>query len=114
MTIDTLKRFGANTDEGLARCMNKEDFYIKMVNMGLKDERFDTLPKVLASGNLDQSFELAHALKGVIGNLALTPMFDAICELTELLRNKKPGDYTGLCKKVIDERARLLAMEKNE
>ena len=33
MTIDSLKAFGANTAEGLARCMNNEAFYLRMVGM---------------------------------------------------------------------------------
>ncbi len=31
MTIDDLVAFGANTSEGLQRCLNKEDFYLRMV-----------------------------------------------------------------------------------
>lgn len=110
MTIETLKQFGADTEDGLARCMNREDFYLKMVNMALKDERFTSLPKALDAGDLDEAFEYSHALKGVIGNLALTPMFDTISELTELLRSKKPGDYQKMFQKVLDQRARLLSM----
>lgn len=107
ITIDVLKEYGADTAEGLARCMNKEDFYLKMVNMGLKDERFTTLKGALESNNLKDAFEMSHALKGVLGNLALTPMFEPISELTELLRNEQPGDYIGLYNKMIQEKERL-------
>ena len=110
MTIDVLRKFGADVDDGLARCMNNEDFYLKMVNMGLADERFETLRCVLEQNDLDTAFEMAHALKGVVGNLALTPIYTPISELTELLRAKQAGDYLGLYDKMKEQKDRLLSM----
>ena len=110
MTIDVLRKFGADVDDGLARCMNNEDFYLKMVNMGLADERFETLRGVLEQNDLDTAFEMAHALKGVVGNLALTPIYMPISELTELLRAKQAGDYLGLYDKMKEQKDRLLSM----
>lgn len=110
MTIDVLRKFGADVDDGLARCMNNEDFYLKMVNMGLADERFETLRGVLEQNDLDTAFEMAHALKGVVGNLALTPIYTPISELTELLRAKQAGDYLGLYDKMKEQKDRLLSM----
>ena len=33
ITIDKLQQFGADTREGLGRCMNNEAFYLRLVNM---------------------------------------------------------------------------------
>ena len=33
MTIDDLKTYGANTEEGLRRCLNNEAFYLRLVRM---------------------------------------------------------------------------------
>ena len=104
MTIDSLRSFGANVDEGLERCMGMEDFYMEMIELGLSDERFDQLGPVLDSGNLEESFEVVHALKGVIGNLALTPLYDTICEITEHLRANENIDYKPLYTKLIEQR----------
>ena len=70
MTIDSLREFGANVDEGLERCMGMEDFYIEMIELGMSDERFELLGKNLEAKDLEEAFETVHALKGVIGNLA--------------------------------------------
>lgn len=110
ITIDSLKAYGANVEEGLARCLNKEDFYLKMVNLGLKDERFETLESICASKDLDAAFEAVHALKGVIANLALTPLYEPIDKMTELLRSRTDTDYSALCKEIREQRAKLLAM----
>ena len=110
ITLDSLRTFGADVDAGLARCLNKEDFYLKMVNMGLADQRFDKLADIFASKDLDQAFEAVHAIKGVVANLALTPLLSPIEEMTELLRNRTDTDYSELCKKVTELRNQLLAM----
>ena len=43
LTMDALRRFGANTEEGLGRCLNDEGFYLELVNMVLGDAGFDKL-----------------------------------------------------------------------
>lgn len=88
MTIDDLRNFGANVDEGLARCFGNESFYLRLVGMGLSDANFDRLKEAMAAKNTAAAFEAAHALKGSIGNLALTPLFNPISALTELLRGQ--------------------------
>lgn len=104
MTIDRLRELGANVDEGLERCMGMEDFYLEMIELGLSDERFESLGPELEAGHLEQAFEQVHALKGVIGNLALTPLYQTICEITEHLRAKEEIDYMSLYDKLISQR----------
>lgn len=111
ITIEKLKAYGANTDEGLARCMNNEAFYLRMIGMGLADANFNNLKNAVAAGNAKQAFEAAHALKGVVGNLALTPIYTPVSELTERLRGKSEMvDVTDLLNQVMDqfEKARAL------
>ena len=93
LTIEKLKAFGANAEEGLQRCMNNEAFYLKMVSRFMEDKTFEKLKASVASGDLEEAFKAAHALKGVLGNLSLTPLFDIIYEMTELLRNQTKCDY---------------------
>lgn len=107
ITIENLKEFGANVDEGLERCMNNKDFYLKLVTMSLDDSAFDDLGEALAKKQYSEAFEYAHKLKGVMANLALTPILEPVSELTELLRNKTDGDYDGLYAGVIEEYKKL-------
>ena len=110
VTIEKLKEFGADIDEGLARCLNNEAFYLKMVNMGIADERFGTLKDLLEKKDLDNAFEMVHALKGVFGNLALTPIYKPIDEMTELLRSRTDTDYMPLYNEMKSQLDKLLAM----
>lgn len=113
MTIEILKEFGAATEDGLSRCMNNEEFYLKMVNMGLQDERFETMKSVLEEKKLDEAFEMAHAMKGVFGNLALDPIYKPISEMTELLRAQTDMDYMPLYEEIKGQRDRLLSMDNS-
>ncbi len=96
MTIDDLVAFGANTSEGLQRCLNKEDFYLRMVKKVPADANFQKLFDAINAGDLNTAFEASHALKGVVGNLALSPLLTPVSELTELLRAQKQADYSAL------------------
>jgi hypothetical protein len=94
ITIEKLKAFGANTEEGLGRCMGNEALYLRLVATIPAEKNFDKLKTSIESNNLDEAFDAVHALKGVLGNLALTPMFDMAVKITEPLRNRTAMDYS--------------------
>ena len=96
MTIDDLKSFGANTEEGIHRCMGNENFYLRLVKMMPKDQNFGILYDSIEKGDLDSAFEAAHALKGALGNLSITSLYDPVLNITELLRARTAMDYSPL------------------
>lgn len=110
LTIEALRDFGANTDEGLVRCMNMEAFYLKLVRMAVEDEGFGKLRDALNAGDLAAAFEAAHALKGVLGNLALKPLYDTVSEMTELLRARADVDYGPYLERLLSLHAQLKAL----
>ena len=103
LTIDNLKSLGANTDEGLARCLGKEDFYLRMVSMALADDGFERLMDAVRKGDLNEGFERAHALKGVLANVSLTTLAEPIIEITEELRAHNDIDYSDLLNRIDEE-----------
>ena len=94
ITVEGLKALGANTQEGIDRCMGNEDFYLRMVAMALDESGFERLENAIASGDLDAGFEAAHALKGALTNVALTTLADPVIAITEDLRARCDKDYT--------------------
>ena len=112
LTIEKLEQYGANTAEGLTRCAGMEAFYIKLVNMSLNEGNFDKLETAIKNNDLDTAFEAAHALKGVLGNLSLTPMFDICSEMTELLRDRTEMDYTPMLNELLTKKAELVALSE--
>lgn len=112
ITLDALKLYGANTAEGMARCMNNESFYLRMVGMALADKSFDKLKAAMEAGDAQAAFAAAHSLKGAIGNVALTPIYSPVCELTELLRGKDatvPG-AKALAEQILSAREKALSL----
>ena len=107
MTIDDLKAYGANTEEGLRRCMNNESFYLRLVKMIPGDPNFQKLYDAVDKGDLSAAFDAAHAIKGSTGNLALTPIFAPISEITELLRARKQTEYGPLIAEILSGRDEL-------
>jgi HPt (histidine-containing phosphotransfer) domain-containing protein len=95
ITLDYLRAFGADVKEGMSRCLDNEGFYLRLVDMAAKDPSYELLKRSLAAGDLKTGFEAAHSLKGQLGNLGLTPLYDAASELTELLRNAKGDEDFG-------------------
>ena len=109
LTLETLRAFGANVEEGLQRCVGMEALYLKLTDKAIRDPAFDELREVAEKGDLDRGFELAHALKGVTANLALTPLSVPIGEITELFRNKTDTDYRPLVSAILQKRDELLS-----
>ncbi|MBQ7718645.1 MAG: Hpt domain-containing protein [Clostridia bacterium] len=110
ITIDKLREYGADVDDGLTRCMNREDFYIMLVGKALEDSKLTQLEQQLKEKNLDAAFETAHALKGMFTNLSLTPLATPIIEMTELLRSRTDTDYTNLLEEAKTQFEKLRAL----
>ncbi|MCR5273599.1 MAG: Hpt domain-containing protein, partial [Lachnospiraceae bacterium] len=105
--VEALREFGANTDEAIARCANKEDLYLKLVKRVPGDKGFDKLKDAIASKDLESAFEAAHALKGILANLSLTPLLEPAVEITEKTRAREDADYTPLLDELLDMREEL-------
>ena len=110
ITIDNLAELGANVGEGVARCMGKEDFYLKLGNMVVADDGYDRLKAAIEAHDLEEGFERAHALKGAVSNVSLTPLLEPISEMTELLRDRSDIDYSDLVNKMFEELDKLRAL----
>lgn len=96
LTLDKLREFGADVDDALVRCMNKEDFYIMLVSKTVSDTKLYQLEQQINARELSAAFETAHALKGVYANLSLTPLTLPVSEMIELLRSRSDTDYSAL------------------
>ena len=64
LTVDQLRAFGANVDEGIARCVGNEALYLRLANSVLKDPSFDRLAEGIRGGDLNGAFEAAQVRLG--------------------------------------------------
>ena len=110
LTIEKLEAYGADVETGLKRC-RKESLYLKLAGKVTSNENFEALKESIANNDLDAAFEQAHGLKGIVTNLALTPLSDPICEVTELLRDRKDMDYGEYMEKIDEALENLKKIE---
>ena len=112
LTIDALRAWGANVDEGLTRCCGNEAFYLRLAGMAAQDGNFARLEEALVAEDYSAAFEAAHALKGVLANLALTPWLAPVSEMTELLRGRQKADCAALLSEAQRQRDAFVALCK--
>lgn len=83
-----LEENGADVETTLKRFMGNEAIYQKFLGKFPADPNYTNLGANLESGAFEEAYKCAHALKGVVGNLGLTPIFQKVSDLVEELRNK--------------------------
>ncbi|MBD5128988.1 MAG: hypothetical protein HDT43_03560 [Ruminococcaceae bacterium] len=88
--IDELKALGADTDDALTRFMGNTELFERMLKKLPKVVEEAPVMPYLKSGDPDMAMTNAHTLKGVIGNLSLTPLYNGYAEVVDLLRDEKP------------------------
>ncbi|MCK9181432.1 MAG: Hpt domain-containing protein [Fibrobacteraceae bacterium] len=74
--FDPLKKAGADISGSLARFCQNEEMYLKFLKMFSANEEMPLLQIALKEENLQDIITYAHTLKGVSGNLGLTPLFE--------------------------------------
>lgn len=110
LSIQKLQESGVNTKEGLERCLNNEQFYFKMIKKAMADDSVEKLKSAIEAGDLDKAFEIAHSLKGVTGNLALTSLYEPIAEMTDHLRAREQMDYSANIETITNRKQEIAAL----
>ena len=90
LTVEKLRSFGADVDDGIRRLMGNESFYLRMVTMACKDDKndFGNMKAAIEAGNMHAAYDPAHNLKGVMGNLSLTPVFEPVRDVSDFLKEQ--------------------------
>jgi HPt (histidine-containing phosphotransfer) domain-containing protein len=77
-------------ETGLGRVRGNSVIYKKMLGMFLNSKEFDAFEDALTANDYQKAADVAHAIKGLTGNLALTPLFE---ESTKLMNHLRAGSY---------------------
>ena len=108
--VDRLDEYGADLTGAMSRFLGDEEFYISCFEDFLKDEVFAQLDAALAAEEYGAAFDAAHSIKGVSGNLGLTPLYEAACDLAEPLRARGYADVRALHVEVMNQYRILKAL----
>lgn len=89
--ISELDALGVNTNEAIARLNNNSAFYIKMLGKFTGELENHEVMSYIESGDLQTAVSNAHTLKGLTGNLSLTPLYSAYTDIVAMLRANDPA-----------------------
>lgn len=91
--LERLREYGADLDGIQTRFMGDAKLFQRCFLLFMEDENFALLGDALNNKEYQSAFAAAHTLKGVAGNLGLTPIYERICGLVEDLRAQRCGDH---------------------
>ena len=86
--ISEIVALGADYNDAMGRFMNKESFYERMLKKFPKSIDDNPVMPLLEAGQYEEAIAPAHTLKGVTGNLSLTPLYTAYTQVVADLRAK--------------------------
>lgn len=89
---ERLAAAGIDVKDALQRFMENESMLERFLDKFTDDKNFSKLKEALDSGNAEAALEASHTLKGVSGNLSMTPLFDL---LTEQVKRLREGNFEG-------------------
>lgn len=98
--LEQMEAYGADVPAALERFMNREAMYLKFFKMFMAKNSCADLAAQLDRGDYEQARRSAHSLKGVTGNLELTPLYEAVLALEQALRRDEQAPLDGLQKQV--------------
>lgn len=94
---EIFKKYGADYKATMNRFLNNKTMYLKLLGMLFQDDSLQNLDNALKESDLGSAFEAAHTLKGVVGNLGLTPLLHTLDNLVKPLRAREiRDDYSKL------------------
>ncbi|MCR4956897.1 MAG: Hpt domain-containing protein [Lachnospiraceae bacterium] len=89
--LDKYVAYGGDAEGVMDRFMGDEELLETCLDQFVAGDDFEVLKGTIEKQDFNAAFECAHALKGVVGNLGITPLYNTICVLVEELR---AHDYT--------------------
>jgi HPt (histidine-containing phosphotransfer) domain-containing protein len=88
--MDDLKSLGVDVEDALKRFMNHSQLYEKMLAKFVISVQDLEVKEFLEAADYEKALANAHTLKGVAGNLSLTPLYKGYSEIVADLRGDEP------------------------
>lgn len=107
--ITELKALGANIDEAMNRFMNNKELYQKMLlKLPPNIEKLPVL-SLIETGDNEGALANAHTLKGIMGNLSITPLYEGYTKIVDLFRAGKPQEAQSVLESILPVQEDIVA-----
>lgn len=105
---DELQALGVDVEEALSLLNGNTSLYERLLgNFVELLEELDVQPDFDGS-DYAETLEKVHKLKGVAGNLALTPLYQGYSKVVSLLREDKPEEARKVFKDILPTQAQIV------
>lgn len=109
-TLDKLRAWGCDVDDAMARFLDDRELYLSCLEEVIADPAFEKLGSELRAGRAGEAFESAYSLKGVLGNMSLTPLYELDVALVEPLRRGEADGLLPLYGRLMSAREKLIEL----
>lgn len=107
--ISELEELGANVNDAMQRFMNKAALYERMLGKLPPMMKDKPVLEFIESGNIETAIENAHTLKGVLGNLSITPLYKGYSDVVDLLRKNEPEEAKSILEGCLPVQEKVIA-----
>lgn len=84
--VEMLMEHGIDYVDGVERFGDNAPMFERFIIRFLDDKYFDQLEGAIEDNDVEEAFQVAHTLKGVVGNLSFKRYFKTVDVVTEALR----------------------------
>ena len=103
-----LTELGVDTSEAMARFMGNSVLYEKMLKKFPKAVADSPVQTYAQSEDYETATSNAHALKGVTGNLSLTPLYDRYTRIVDMYRESNFEQANELLTETLELQQKIL------
>lgn len=107
--VSELKELGVDVEDALQRFMGNEGLFNRMIKKLPNAAKDLHVIDFFESGDYETALNNAHTLKGVMGNLSITPLFNAYNDAVNLLRENKPEEAKKRVEEILPVQEQIIA-----
>ncbi len=112
--LEELKTLGVDTEEALQRMGGNRSLYERMLVKFLDMMQKNPISPDFSGEDYADVTEAVHTVKGVTGNLSITPLFEAYSKMVELFRGKEPEQAREILVQILPVQEQILeCIKKN-
>lgn len=106
--FDELKALGVDVDGGLKRINGNEKLYTKLLGSFTKSIDTYHVDTGFDGNDYNDIIEKTHAIKGVSGNLSITPVYESYTKIVDLLRAGKPEEARAVLEAILPVQEKIV------
>lgn len=106
--FEELKELGVDVAGGVKRINGNEKLYTKLLGSFIKSINTYRVEADFDGNDYGDIIEKTHAIKGVSGNLSITPVYESYTKIVDLLRAGKPEEARAILEEILPLQAQIV------